>query len=81
MFHVSQSVANGRRSGPIGSPATRPPPHPTEVFRLRERASQPRLAKPPSVIAQVEGSGTVAPVVVSMMMIEPSPEFDPENKY
>jgi hypothetical protein len=51
-----------------------------DVFRLRIRASQPRPAKPVSVIAQVESSGTVAPVN-SMMLIEPLPEFDPENKY
>ena len=45
-----------------------------EVLRLRRLASQPSLAKPASVIAQVEGSGTA---FKSSMSIEPSPLCTP----
>jgi hypothetical protein len=46
-----------------------------DVLRLRVCASQPRPAKPASIIAQVEGSGTAG--VRAVMLIEPSPRFTP----
>jgi hypothetical protein len=42
-------------------------------LRLRWRASQPSPAKPASIIAQVEGSGTIA------MLMKPLPELTPAN--
>jgi hypothetical protein len=48
--------------------------HARPNFRLRICASQPSPAKPASVIAQVEGSGTI------VMLIEPLRESTPEAR-